>query len=445
MRIHDRLLSYMHNQLIHSALYLIPCPGPHAMFSIHKFWVPEPIEMQSSPVWILEFMMVTPLDCSTWMPSVLGLLLDAVIFSPSTFTSVHVSMTMWKSSLSTEVSPANVISLELLNTSDCNLMRNRWFHITDISSKTYLTVYIVWTVRSKHIRGDVYITYSCSIRTASFASLTSPQGRALAIYVPSLESQSFNVIELDDVAGGTIQIIVGRRDQVAVDLHCNLAVLTWAGEEGRVQQELAGRHIQGGGLWCRTCSRPCFSESSTIVCYSICFGTIALNVEDCSPHHMEKGATYQEKRKKETVVCHGRMLVRRKDGDGVESMIGRCFLRPFIELQAPYRLPFEPRCCSTRLVTDGAMFHNNLSFEMRKIGIMFHNGLSTVFLSAQSFCFCYFMRSIWHERSPESSFFIIFRLNWPKFRLTRDEMRPNLMAIKVFTCGFDWLWDCIIS
>lgn len=97
---------------------------------------------------------------------------------------------------------------------------------------------------------------------------------------------------------------------------------------------------------------------------------------------MEKGETYQEKRKKETAVCHDRMLVRRKDGDGVDSMIGRSFLRPFIELQAPYPLPFEPRCCSTRLVTDGAMFHNNLSFEMRKIGIMFDNGLSTVFLSA---------------------------------------------------------------
>ena len=39
--------------------YLIPCPGPHATFSIHKLVVPGPIEMQSSPVLILELRIVT--------------------------------------------------------------------------------------------------------------------------------------------------------------------------------------------------------------------------------------------------------------------------------------------------------------------------------------------------------------------------------------------------
>lgn len=38
----------------------MPWPGPQATFSIHKFEVPGPIEMQSSPVLILEFKIVTP-------------------------------------------------------------------------------------------------------------------------------------------------------------------------------------------------------------------------------------------------------------------------------------------------------------------------------------------------------------------------------------------------
>lgn len=45
--------------------YLIPWPGPQAMFSIHKLVVPGPIEMQSSPVAILEFIIVTSDDEAT--------------------------------------------------------------------------------------------------------------------------------------------------------------------------------------------------------------------------------------------------------------------------------------------------------------------------------------------------------------------------------------------
>lgn len=46
-------------------LYLMPCPGPHKTFSIHKLVLPGPIETQSSPVLILEFKIVTPDDNCT--------------------------------------------------------------------------------------------------------------------------------------------------------------------------------------------------------------------------------------------------------------------------------------------------------------------------------------------------------------------------------------------
>nr|GMC83169.1 Os01g0623750 [Ipomoea batatas] len=61
---------------------LIPWPGPQAMFSIHKLELPGPMEIQSSPVPIWEFKIVTPDDDCTWIPSVLGLFPGAEIFTP---------------------------------------------------------------------------------------------------------------------------------------------------------------------------------------------------------------------------------------------------------------------------------------------------------------------------------------------------------------------------
>ena len=85
--------------------YLIPCPGPHASLSIHKWEVPGPIEMQSSPVRMFELRMVTFDDLSTWMPSVLGLLLAAKTFTPWIFTSWQSYTTMWYIWLLTEDNP----------------------------------------------------------------------------------------------------------------------------------------------------------------------------------------------------------------------------------------------------------------------------------------------------------------------------------------------------
>ena len=55
----------------------MPWPGPHATFSIQRLVAPGPTKMQSSPVLICVSMIVTPDDNCTWMPSVLGLCLEA--------------------------------------------------------------------------------------------------------------------------------------------------------------------------------------------------------------------------------------------------------------------------------------------------------------------------------------------------------------------------------
>lgn len=71
-------INYCHLPLV----YLIPCPGPQLIFSIHKLVVPGPIEMQSSPVPMFEFDMFTFNDCWTWIPSVFGLSLADETFTP---------------------------------------------------------------------------------------------------------------------------------------------------------------------------------------------------------------------------------------------------------------------------------------------------------------------------------------------------------------------------
>ena len=59
--------------------YLIPCPGPQFTRSIHMFLDPWLRAMQSSPVAMVPPLMVTPEEDWTWIPSVLGLPLGALI------------------------------------------------------------------------------------------------------------------------------------------------------------------------------------------------------------------------------------------------------------------------------------------------------------------------------------------------------------------------------
>lgn len=85
--------------------YLIPWPGPQEICSIHMFLEPGPIEIQSSPVFIKEEVMVTLVEVWMWMPSVFGLQLGADILTPWILTFAHQETKMWNILLFNEVKP----------------------------------------------------------------------------------------------------------------------------------------------------------------------------------------------------------------------------------------------------------------------------------------------------------------------------------------------------
>ncbi len=57
----------------------MPCPGPQVILVMEILVFPCPMEMQSSPVAITLFDILTRLDMLICMPSVLGLFAGAVI------------------------------------------------------------------------------------------------------------------------------------------------------------------------------------------------------------------------------------------------------------------------------------------------------------------------------------------------------------------------------
>ncbi|KAK1267412.1 hypothetical protein QJS04_geneDACA009124 [Acorus gramineus] len=57
---------------------LMPWPGPHWMLETETLVLPDKKAMQSSPVLMVESVMVTLVDLPMWMPSVLGLSAGAV-------------------------------------------------------------------------------------------------------------------------------------------------------------------------------------------------------------------------------------------------------------------------------------------------------------------------------------------------------------------------------
>lgn len=93
--------------------YLIPWPGPHATFSIHKLELPGPMEMQSSPVAILELRTVTPEDIWMWIPSVFGLFPEAETLVPCNITFLQPTIAMWNFWLFTELTPFITTLFEL--------------------------------------------------------------------------------------------------------------------------------------------------------------------------------------------------------------------------------------------------------------------------------------------------------------------------------------------
>ena len=97
--------------------HLMPWPGPHSMPSIHKFLVPGPIDMQSSPVLMVERIMAMLVERWTWMPSVFGLFPDAMMLTPWRRTLLQPFMTMWNIWLFNDNIPFIIMLLELVKLS----------------------------------------------------------------------------------------------------------------------------------------------------------------------------------------------------------------------------------------------------------------------------------------------------------------------------------------
>lgn len=97
----------------------MPWPGLQTTLWIRKFEVPGPIEMQSSPVLIMEFKIWNLDECCTWIPSVFKLFPGAKTFSLSNFTLLHPLNTMWNIWLFIEVSHLITMFFELENSIVC--------------------------------------------------------------------------------------------------------------------------------------------------------------------------------------------------------------------------------------------------------------------------------------------------------------------------------------
>lgn len=58
---------------------LTPWPGPHVTFWTNTCWLPSPRDTQSSPVLMLESVMLIPEDRPIWIPSVFRLFSGALM------------------------------------------------------------------------------------------------------------------------------------------------------------------------------------------------------------------------------------------------------------------------------------------------------------------------------------------------------------------------------
>lgn len=102
----------------------MPWPGPHLIFSIHTSVEPGPMEMQSSPVLMVDPVIVTKLDIWIWIPSVLGLSPGAVMVAPCSVMPLLAKMDMWKSSLLTSLMPLNKRFFDCPIVNDCSNSRH---------------------------------------------------------------------------------------------------------------------------------------------------------------------------------------------------------------------------------------------------------------------------------------------------------------------------------
>lgn len=104
---------------VFDVIYLIPCPGPQAMWSIQTFLEPGPMEMQSSPLLIELLLMVMPVEYCRLMPSVFGLPLGATILMPWSKMLLLCPMATWIIWLFRDVKPLTTMLLHHMNVNDC--------------------------------------------------------------------------------------------------------------------------------------------------------------------------------------------------------------------------------------------------------------------------------------------------------------------------------------
>lgn len=84
---------------------LMPCPGPHVTLRTVTCSLPSPRDTQSSPVLMLESVMLIPVDRPMWMPSVFKLFSGASMVTFTKFMFLQFIKFMWKSLLFNELMP----------------------------------------------------------------------------------------------------------------------------------------------------------------------------------------------------------------------------------------------------------------------------------------------------------------------------------------------------
>lgn len=94
---------------------LMPCPGPHVTVSIWTFLLPSPNEMQSSPVFMFVFVMLSPFNLPMWIPSVLRLVPGALMVTWSSLLLSQPNIFMWKNLLLVDVKSFTTAFLQLVN------------------------------------------------------------------------------------------------------------------------------------------------------------------------------------------------------------------------------------------------------------------------------------------------------------------------------------------
>lgn len=155
--------------------YLIPCPGPQAMRSIHKLVLPWLTDMQSSPVIMVLWLIVTPVENCTLIPSVLGLPLGALIFTSWITTLLQWSTAMCIVWLSNDVIPLTTTLLDQLNDIDCIWcsqnqllvikIYNRYYHNALMIKLFYGKIYIVTMKWFQNWTDHIYFIFFSSTKT----------------------------------------------------------------------------------------------------------------------------------------------------------------------------------------------------------------------------------------------------------------------------------------